>query len=206
MYKEKDEDVLVKIVLLGDAAVGKTSLRRRWMGERFEGQYLMTIGADFSVKSMNINFGGKSISFKFQVWDLAGQVRFQVVREGYYKGAHGAILMYDITNVESYQNVPNWVGELWNNSGRGVTPFVLVGNKIDLRNEIPKTIRFEYGSKYAAKLTKVTVSYGFEVPFLETSAKTGENVDQAFHLLGEMIVEYLETLEKKIKCQNDYIS
>ncbi len=197
MYKEKDEDVLVKVVLLGDAAVGKTSLRRRWMGERFEDHYLMTIGADFSVKSMKINFGGKSISFKFQVWDLAGQVRFQVVREGYYKGAHGAILMYDITNVESFQNVPNWVYELWNNSGRGVTPFIFVANKIDLRNEITNTIRFEYGNNYAAQLSEVTQPYGFEVPYLETSAKTGENVDSAFQLLGEIIIQYLESLDKQ---------
>ena len=197
MYERAVEGVLVKVVLLGDAAVGKTSLRRRWMGERFEDHYLMTIGADFSVKSIRINFGGKSFSFKFQVWDLAGQVRFQVVREGYYKGAHGAILMYDITNVESFQNVPNWVYELWNNSGRGVTPFIFVANKIDLRNEITNTIRFEYGNNYAAQLSEVTQPYGFEVPYLETSAKTGENVDSAFQLLGEIIIQYLESLDKQ---------
>ncbi len=197
MYERELEGVLVKVVLLGDAAVGKTSLRRRWMGEKFKGHYLMTIGADFSVKTIKVNFGGEPVFFKFQVWDLAGQVRFQVVREGYYKGAHGAILIYDITNMESYQNTPNWIYEFWKNNGRGVTPFILVANKIDLRNQIPHTIRPEYGNNYAAQLSEVTRPYGFEVPYLETSAKTGENVDQAFQLLGETITKYSETLDKR---------
>lgn len=196
MYEKEQVDMLVKVVLLGDGAVGKTSLRKRWIGEGFSGQYLMTIGADFSVKIIKIKPNKNPITCKYQVWDLAGQVRFQVVREGYYKGAIGAIVMYDVTNVDSFQDIPNWINELWKNNGRGVTPFILVGNKVDLRNQVSATLRPEHGKTYAARLSDVTRPYGFEIPYLETSAKTGDNVERAFELLGEMIIKYVEATEQ----------
>ena len=197
MYEKEQVDMLVKVVLLGDGAVGKTSLRKRWIGEGFTGQYLMTIGADFSVKIIKIKTNKNPITCKYQVWDLAGQVRFQVVREGYYKGALGAIVMYDVTNTDSFQDIPNWINELWKNNGRGVTPFILAGNKIDLRNQVPRTLRPEHGQSYAVQLSEVTRPYGFEIPYLETSAKTGENVERAFELLGKMIIKYVEAAEQQ---------
>ena len=184
--------LLVKVVLLGNAAVGKTSLRRRWMGEGFTSQYIQTIGADFSIKEIKIKINKKSKTYKYQVWDLAGQIQFHTVRKGYYHGALGAIIMYDITNTESFQSVPVWINELWRHNKLGVTPFILVANKIDLRNEVPQTLTPEQGKIYAKQLSELTLPHGFEIPFIETSAKTAENVDRAFQLLGETIIKYAE--------------
>ena len=187
--------MLIKVVLLGDAAVGKTSLRRRWMGEGFTSQYITTIGADFSVKEIKIKINKKVITCTYQIWDLAGQVQFHAVRQCYYQGALGAIIMYDITNIESVQSVPIWINELWRNNKLDVTPFILIANKIDLRNEVPQSLRTEQGKSYAMQLSERTLLHGFEIPFIETSAKTGENVDRAFQLLGEMIIKYGETVK-----------
>ncbi len=184
--------MLVKVVLLGNAAVGKTSLRRRWMGERFTSEYIQTIGADFSIKEIKIKTNEKAKIYKYQVWDLAGQIQFHAVRRGYYQGALGAIIMYDITNTESFQSVPVWINELWRYNTLGVTPLILIANKIDLRNEIPQTLTPEQGKNYAKQLSELTLPQGFEIPFIETSAKTGENVDRAFQLLGKTIIKFRE--------------
>jgi len=184
---------LVKIVLAGDGAVGKTTLRRRYLGEGFQASYLMTIGADFAVKTVNV--AGQTI--KFQIWDLAGQPRFQVVREMYYRGALGGLLVYDVTRWDSFKNLPYWLEELWRSNGRGCVPVVLAGNKIDLRTEGADYITREYGEQYSRDVSKVTNQYGFSIPYIETSAKTGELVEDAFQTLGTHILTYLSTSAKK---------
>ena len=189
--------MFVKVVILGDASVGKTSLRRRWMGESFKKEYIPTLGASFGVKTIIVKTNEINISLKFQIWDLAGHPTFQAVRAGYYKGALGAFILYDITNTKSYQNIPYWIKELFKNNEEFVTPFILLGNKIDLRNEISDTLRPEHGLVYSKQLSEVTQPYGFKVPYLETSAKTGENVDQAFQLLGKMVINY-RSLKKAV--------
>ncbi|MFX1513985.1 MAG: Rab family GTPase [Promethearchaeota archaeon] len=133
--------LLMKICLLGDGAVGKTSLRERYLGKGFKSGYTMTIGADFAVKESNVD--GNEI--KFQIWDLAGQPRFSSVRELYYKGSVGGLLVYDCTRPESYQNLDGWIEELWKNNGRGKLPLVLIANKVDLREENPDSISPELG-------------------------------------------------------------
>ena len=184
---------LVKIVLAGDGAVGKTTLRRRYLGEGFQASYLMTIGADFAVKSVDV--GGKLI--KFQIWDLAGQPRFQVVREMYYRGALGGLLIFDVTRWDSFKNLPYWLEELWRSNGRGCVPVVLVGNKIDLRTEGSDSISTPYGESYSQDVSKVTSQYGFSVPYVETSAKTGELVNDAFQTLGNNILTFLSESAKQ---------
>ncbi|MFX0210271.1 MAG: Rab family GTPase [Candidatus Hodarchaeota archaeon] len=178
---------LVKIVLAGDGAVGKTTLRRRYLGEGFQASYLMTIGADFAVKTVEVS----ERTIKFQLWDLAGQPRFQVVREMYYRGALGGLLVFDVTRWDSFKNLPHWLEELWRSNGRGAVPVVLVGNKTDLRMDGPDFISKEYGEKYSQDVSTVTQQYGFTVPYIETSAKTGELVDEAFRILGSNIISYL---------------
>lgn len=184
---------LVKIVLAGDGAVGKTTLRRRYLGEGFQASYLMTIGADFAVKTVDVS----ERTIKFQLWDLAGQPRFQVVREMYYRGALGGLLIFDVTRWDSFKNLPHWLEELWRSNGRGAVPVVLVGNKTDLRMEGPDFISQEYGEKYSQDVSTVTQQYGFTVPYIETSAKTGELVDEAFRILGTNILSYLNASGQK---------
>ena len=100
---------LMKVCLLGDGAVGKTALRERYLGKEFTSSYLMTIGADFAVQKTLV----KDKEVKFQIWDLAGQERFNSVRSLYYSGSHGALFVFDVTRPESYQNIINgWLPEL----------------------------------------------------------------------------------------------
>lgn len=172
-------NAILKLVLLGDGAVGKTTMRRQFLGEGFKAGYSATIGADFAIKRINL----ENYRLTFQIWDLAGQQRFAAVRELYYRGSRGALLVFDVTNPSSFNNLPSWLEELWKKAGR--VPMILCGNKIDLRSEVPKSIAPELGQEYARRLSE---ALGYEVPYIETSAKTGEKVNEAFFLLGLSII------------------
>ncbi|MFW9993788.1 MAG: Rab family GTPase [Candidatus Odinarchaeota archaeon] len=185
---------LMKIILAGDGAVGKTSLRERYLGRGFTGQYLETVGADFALKIDNI--GGENI--KFQIWDLAGQPRFQTVRSVYYSGAKGALLLFDITRRSSFENLNSWVDEIWKHNGSGVIPIVVLGNKYDLRDDFAKCIEESEAREFCSELSEQTKEKGFEIKFLNTSAKTGLNVEESFQTLGKVFFDFLkEYLAKK---------
>ncbi len=178
---------IFKITLLGEGAVGKTSLRRRYLGESFKEGYMMTIGADFAVKKMHLN----QTEYTLQIWDLAGQQRFSAVREVYYRGTAGALLVFDISRPETYEILPNWLHELIRNNKNRIVPLVLIGNKSDLRDSTPYAVPKEYAMEYADQLSQWS---GFYVPYMETSAKTGLNVEQVFALLTESISQYFERM------------
>lgn len=173
-----------KIALIGDGGVGKTAIRERYLGRGFNAQYLLTIGADFAMCDDNIN--GHPI--RYQVWDLAGQKRFDFVREAYYKGCIGALLVYDITRPDSFYNMPKWINELWTWNGFGRVPIVVVANKIDLLKLEDNPVLVKHGWTFTHKLSNLTEPDGFKCHFIQTSAKTGENINQAFSLLGQNIL------------------
>ncbi|MHA1707549.1 MAG: GTP-binding protein [Candidatus Heimdallarchaeaceae archaeon] len=178
---------IFKITLLGDGAVGKTSLRKTYLGEGFKDGYSMTIGADFAVKRLRID----DQDFVAQIWDLAGQQRFSAVREVYYRGTSGCLLVFDISRRSSFENIPSWIAELLKNNSNRVVPIVLIGNKSDLRSTAKDPVMREQAEEYAHSLTSWS---GFTVPYIETSAKTGENVDEAFKTLLKNIVLFYEKL------------
>ena len=164
---------ILKTPLLGNMAVGKTSLRKRYLGEGFDVKYMVTIGADFSVKTVKVD--DKEV--RLQIWDLAGQQQFATVRSLYYNGSSGAILVYDVTNPLSYENILKWTKELVENNDRKRVPLMLIGNKIDLRDKVKtRTITRDEGENLADRLREEFD----EVYFFETSAKTGEGVKEAF--------------------------
>jgi len=167
---------IFKITLLGDGAVGKTSLRKTYLVEGLEDSYSMTIGADFAVKRLRVN----NQDFITQIWDLAGQQRFSAVREVYYRGTSGCLLVFDISRRSSFENIPSWIAELLKNNSNRVVPMVLVGNKSDLCATAKDPIMREQSEEYARSLSQWS---GFSIPYIETSAKTGENVDEAFKTL-----------------------
>jgi small GTP-binding protein len=181
----------MKVCLLGDGAVGKTALRERYLGKQFSSGYVMTIGADFAVKKTEIATEEGAKSVKFQIWDLAGQPRFNSVRELYYKGSHGGLLVFDITRRDSFANLTYWIEELYRNSGRGIMPITLLGNKVDLRNEVDDPITPDEAREYIEEITE-KYDLKFDVPYLETSAKTGENVDESFNILAQTIRTHLK--------------
>ena len=176
-------EVRLKVVLLGDGGVGKTSIARRYLGESFRTDYRATIGADFYVRKDRYEFQGLgSFLFQYQIFDLAGQPTFKQVRPVYYQRAKAAIMVFDVSRPETFHSIPNWLREFWTHAG-GVYPFILVGNKVDLRNSQPCLLP-EHGKKYAEVLSQ---RLGFPIPYVETSAKTGYNINEAFRTLAHTL-------------------
>ena len=171
---------IYKITRLGEGAVGKTALKTRYLGDTFKKNYTITIGADFAVKRMNIN--GEEITL--QIWDLAGQPRFSKVREVYYNGTTGALLIYDISRRDTFEKIANWIRELIKNNQNRIVPVILLANKSDLRGTDQEKISREEGESYAKELGNWAK---FEIPHVETSAKSGDNVEAAFVKLVENI-------------------
>ncbi len=176
----------LKVTLLGDGAVGKTSLRNRFMGRGFRAEHLMTIGADFATYDRELD--GNPVTY--QIWDLAGQDTFRSVRARFFRGSMAGLCVFDVTRKDSFMNITKWLEELWRNSGRGVVPIILLGNKADLRdkNSVPQT----QAEKYADALSKKTKKYGFQVYYMDTSAKVGLNVLEAFDQIGTQVIEAIK--------------
>ena len=173
-----------KIVLLGEGMVGKTSLRKRFTESDFQRNYLMTIGVEVSTKNFKCKVNDKEIPVTFLIWDLGGQLYFLRVREQYYKGANGGLLVYDITNRKSFEVLDRWIEELLD--ARGQIPLLIVGNKIDLRKPNVEYVTYTEGLKRVEELKE---KYNLTaIDFIETSALTGENVEEAFQKLGKMII------------------
>ena len=192
-----------KILLVGDGGVGKSSFRRAWLGQTFRTQYIMTLGADFAAKEITLFYAPTNTHFtlKYQIWDLAGQPRFKVVSDLYYRGAVGALCFYDITNPDSYTNVMEWVNSYWNLNGEGKRPLLIIGAKCDLRNnpEFPSQVPTQHGFDLADELTKhVKETHKFNVSYVETSAKNDINVEKTFQLLGMEIINLYYQIVKPI--------
>ncbi|MHA2253293.1 MAG: GTP-binding protein [Candidatus Kariarchaeaceae archaeon] len=161
-----------KTVLIGDGGVGKTSLKRSFLGFDFIDNYEMTIGAEASIKRLGKN--------ALQIWDLGGQRGFQQVFENYFLETDSAIVVFDITNPKSFENVPNWI-EMITITKQELVPTILVGNKSDLRSRSPNEISYEHAMEYAQYLTNNSI---YEIPYVEASALTGLNVPYIFeHLI-----------------------
>jgi len=165
-----------KVLLLGNGAVGKTSLLYRFIENKFSANYNITIGVDFLTKE--ITFNGDSEA-KLTVWDVAGQKKFQFMRETIYKGTNGALLVFDLTRGQTYADIEAWLSEVWKIVDEDI-PFVLIGNKVDLIEDTGRAVDQE-----AAK----DLAEGNRSIYIETSAKTGEKVEDAFLELTRRMAE-----------------
>ena len=176
------DDCVYKVLLLGDSTVGKTCFLLRYCDKTFQEAHLSTIGLDYRLKTMQLK-SGKNI--KLQIWDTAGQDRFRAITKNYYKGANGIILIYDVTNIQSYENVKNWISQIREEANPNVVIY-LAGNKVDV-NEQDKLVKTEDGKKTADE---------YKLPFYETSAKNGVNINEIFEDLVEVIDETYSKLEQ----------
>lgn len=164
----------LKLLIIGESGVGKSSLLLRFTDDAFDPEQAATIGVDFKVKTININ-GDK---IKLAIWDTAGQERFRTLTPSYYRGGQGAILVYDVTNRDSFQKVDNWLNELETYSTNHDMIKMLVGNKCDMLDE--RVVSKEEGMKCARK---------HHMMFIEASAKTREGVACAFEELVEKVIQ-----------------
>ena len=194
----KYEEYFLKLIMIGDQAVGKTSIRGRYLGLDFSSRYLPTIGADLTIAKETL--GLKKI--RFQIWDLAGQSSYHSFRSMYYNGAKAALVVCDVSNQKSVTNIVNWVNELWKNNGKGPIPFMILGNKIDLRETEVKCVKDQELQKIADGISAMTrTNFQFQIPYLPTSAKTGENITKAFQQIALQALahrQYLRNYEEKI--------
>jgi len=171
-----------KICFLGDEGVGKTSLINRFIEKKFEIDYRPTIGANLLKKDVEFAYKDKKFTCNLILWDIAGQDRYELIRSLYLKGCVGAFLVYDCTRSKTFENITNaWLKDLLINAEKNVS-FILIGNKVDL--EHAKLVSNEQGKELAEKIDAAE--------FLETSAKTGENVEDAFKTLVLQILKKLE--------------
>jgi len=175
MSTKRDYDHLFKLVLIGDTGVGKSCLLLRFADDAFTESYISTIGVDFRFRTVKVE--GKTV--KLQIWDTAGQERFRTITSAYYRGADGIIMVYDVTNNDSFDHVSEWLTEVNRYANEG-TCKLLVGNKSDMDD---KAVTAETAKEYADSLG---------IPFLETSAKNASNVEEAFLTMAAELIRLRE--------------
>jgi len=160
-------DILMKVILIGDSGVGKSCLLMRFSEDTFNQSFINTVGIDFKIKSIVVD--DKIV--KLQIYDTAGQERFRTITAAYYRGAQGVMLVYDVTDPSSFRNIRDWVAGMMAHVDPGCR-MIIVGNKCDLddRREVPEV-----------KGSTLATEFGFK--FIETSAKTNLNVEDAFNIL-----------------------
>ena len=171
--EETNYELLYKIIIIGDAAVGKSNILTRYIKNEFCQNTKSTVGVELGIKFIKI----KGVNAKIQIWDTAGQERYRAITSSYYKGSHGCFIVYDITNQSSFDNVEKWYEHVQKEAGKDIS-IILVGNKSDLENE--RKVSKEKGEDLAKNLN---------CPFFETSAFSGINISQIFQELGNNIFE-----------------
>ena len=173
MVDKKDYNYLFKVLILGDSFVGKTNMLKRFLNDEFDMNTKETVGVEFGSK--NFILGEKKDIIKAQIWDTAGQERYRSVTKAYYKGAKGALLVYDITRKSTFENIDNWLIDLKTNEDKDIL-ILLIGNKSDLN-----------GKREISEEEARTKAEQYNIAFLETSAKSGDNIDKAFTQLIEQV-------------------
>ena len=171
-------DQKCQLLIIGDSTVGKTSIITRFANGTFDSNYLATVGLDNFTKDEIID--NKTIRIK--IWDTAGQERYKSLTKGFFRNAEGVMLVYDVTNSETYENLKYWMQSIKNNLGEnmGEIPIIIIGNKIDCQER-------EVSVEEAENFWK---EQGF--PYFETSAKTGENIDKTIKFLVKQVINVKE--------------
>uniref|UniRef100_A0A453FW00 Ras-related protein ARA-3 n=1 Tax=Aegilops tauschii subsp. strangulata TaxID=200361 RepID=A0A453FW00_AEGTS len=171
-----DYDYLIKLLLIGDSGVGKSCLLLRFSDGSFTTSFITTIGIDFKIRTIELD--GKRI--KLQIWDTAGQERFRTITTAYYRGAMGILLVYDVTDESSFNNIRNWIRNIEQHASDNVNK-ILIGNKADMdESKRGQALADEYG-----------------IQFFETSAKTNLNVEQVFFSIARDIKQRLAETDSK---------
>lgn len=181
MSKQANVDkFLVKVLLCGASGAGKTSLMRRFVDGKFSSAMCSTIGVDFALKMVEV----RDKMVRLQIWDTAGQERFRSITSAYYRGARVIVVVYDVTNRQSFQTVPYWISEARRYCPKRAPIFVIVGTKSDLNS-----------SRKVSKQEGEALSNRFSCHWLEASSKEGANVDRCFQEVADMALSEHESAE-----------
>ena len=180
----------LKILIIGDSNVGKTSILLQYTSNFFQETHIATIGVEFKLKEIMLD----NIEYKLNIWDTAGQERFKAITKSFFKAADGIVFVYDVTNKPSFVNIKNWIKDA--ESKANDFKIIIVGNKIDLNDS--REVSFEEGKNLAKKKN---------CPFFESSAKDKINIDEIFITLLEEILKAQKNLkeEKKNEGENKII-
>lgn len=176
---------LAKLAVVGDKAVGKSSLVRRFVENAFEEDYKATLGVN--IMSKTVKFPDEVTTMKLSIHDMGGQVQFSRVRKAYFRGTHACFITFDVTNRQSFENVKTWYDQTMKYAGES-TAIILLGNKIDLAEE--RVIETDEIAEFVQEL---------KCPYIETSAKSGENVEMAFSLISMFLCDRTEKRVKTVK-------
>jgi len=171
MAGTRNYDFLIKLLLIGDSGVGKSCCLLRFSEDSFTPSFITTIGIDFKIRTIELD--GKRV--KLQIWDTAGQERFRTITTAYYRGAMGILLVYDVTDQKSFDNIRTWFSNVEQHATEGVNK-ILIGNKCDWEEK--RAVSTEQGQALANELG---------IPFMEVSAKSNINVEKAFFSLASDI-------------------
>ena len=176
--KNKDDIVTlmvsIKLLTIGDSGVGKTCLLLKYASGQFSPMFITTIGIDYKLKTIQVEGHGE---VRMQIWDTAGQERFRTLTASYFQGAHGILMVYDVSDRKSFESVSTWMDMIDKQADTGVAK-ILVGNKCDLSEEEIQVKR-EEGQAMADK---------YNIPFHLTSAKTNDGVDEAFLSIAQLVL------------------
>lgn len=189
--RARDHDYLIKLLLIGDSGVGKSCLLLRFSDDTFTTSFITTIGIDFKIRTIELD--GKRV--KLQIWDTAGQERFRTITTAYYRGAMGIILVYDVTDESSFNNIRNWIKNIEQHASDNVNK-ILVGNKADM-DESKRAVSTARGQALANE---------YRLKFYETSAKTNMNVEDVFFTIARDIKQRLSEAPSKTEAPTITIS
>jgi len=179
-------DYQFRLILIGDSTVGKSTLLRYFTDGNFSDISDPTVGVDFFSRQIEVKNGTR---IKLQLWDTAGQERFRSIVKSYYRNSVGAILTYDITSHESFERIPSWMSEAKSHIEPLRPVFLLIGCKLDLADEGRRQVTTEEAFNFSARMG---------IHFLETSAKTGQNVEEAFRMVTQEIYKRIQTGEYRV--------
>mmetsp|Transcript_24896 Transcript_24896/g.25117 ORF Transcript_24896/g.25117 Transcript_24896/m.25117 type:complete len:208 (-) Transcript_24896:294-917(-) len=165
---EEPYDIHIKLLMLGDQGVGKTCILLRYCHDSFSSTFITTIGIDFKIKTVDVD----GMRTRLQIWDTAGQERFRNITISYFKGAHGVVLVYDITERATFDSISHWMEQIQEHADDAVN-VILIANKSD--RETDRKVTREEGVALARK---------YDIPFLEVSAKNNVNISHLFETIA----------------------
>ena len=172
MNSEQEAQIVLKLLLLGDSSVGKTSILLKYISNKFDESSISTVGVDYMDKIIDYN----KFKIKLQIWDTSGEEKFRTITKNFYRNADGLLVVFDLTKKESYDHIKSWLDEAKENNDKLKT--ILIGNKLDLKDE--RIVAIDVAKQFAEKNN---------LKYIETSAKDGTNINESFQAIIDLLFD-----------------